>query len=290
MGIIPDKFNNEALGGHWLVNESKESFFELLNHLTFTTNNLQHFLNALSNPKIQTKPKDIIVADIGAGVGWTSAIIALDPRVKKVYVIEPSQNRLDIAPFVAKHFGAKLDKLVYMNGTFINLKLPEKVDLVILSGALHHCKDKEIPVLFKNIRDNLNPTSNYYYKDYKQKDKVINCKSKILISGEHYLNPIMIFWRIIRYITKLDWLKQNNEVFFRPFHWNDSHEWSGEHNRLKSTLDNIFEKEKFKTHYSFYKGDLIDPNLNYKSKLIKFLYKFHFQILYYYYAILEFKE
>jgi len=36
----------------------------------------------------------MVVADIGAGVGWTSAILALRPEVKKVYAVEPSKSRL----------------------------------------------------------------------------------------------------------------------------------------------------------------------------------------------------
>ena len=32
----------------------------------------------------------MLIADIGGGIGWTSAIIAKHPRVKKVYLVEPS--------------------------------------------------------------------------------------------------------------------------------------------------------------------------------------------------------
>ena len=116
--MLPERYNNEKLGDHWNVDENKDSFYRFLNYLTLTTDIKCYFEQSFSNTKLYTKTKDLIVADIGAGTAWTSAIIALKPEVKKVYIIEPSVNRLKIAENVLKHFSVDMNKITIINSTF----------------------------------------------------------------------------------------------------------------------------------------------------------------------------
>ena len=151
MELAP-RFVDEKIGKQWDVDETEESFRRLINHIYVKTRFKVHFERAISDCRLINKSEGIIVADIGAGVGWTSALMALRPEIEKVYVVEPSKNRLDCARNIAKHLGAPIEKLVFIDGTFVEPKVPEKVHLVSLCASIHHCWDGEIPKLFENIR------------------------------------------------------------------------------------------------------------------------------------------
>ena len=69
--MLPKRFDNEKLGDHWLVDENTESFHRFLDYLLLTTDIKGYFEQSLSNTTLYTKTKDLIVADLGAGTGWT---------------------------------------------------------------------------------------------------------------------------------------------------------------------------------------------------------------------------
>ena len=75
----------------------------------------------------------------------------------KIFVVEPSKNRLNRAEAIAKHLNAPREKLVFIEGTFENPRVPVNVDIVNLCASIHHCFDEEIPKLFDNIRNMLVP-------------------------------------------------------------------------------------------------------------------------------------
>ena len=51
-----------------------------MQHLVKTTRFKPHFERALSDWRLYTKPEGLVVADIGAGVAWTSSVMALRPK------------------------------------------------------------------------------------------------------------------------------------------------------------------------------------------------------------------
>ena len=91
MTLVP-RFINENIGEHWVVDETQESFSRLMQHIAITTRFKPHFERALSDWRLYSKPEGLIVADIGAGVAWTSAIMALSPEIS--IVLRPSLNIL----------------------------------------------------------------------------------------------------------------------------------------------------------------------------------------------------
>ena len=281
MNKIAEKYKSEDLGDHWKVDETKSSFIKLLNHLCISSNNYQFFNEAISNYLLFDKTKDIIVADLGAGIGWTSAILALDPRIKKIYVVDPSKNRLKIAPYVAKHFSSDSKKLVYIEGSFSNFHLPEKVDLFLLNGAFHHCDYIDMKALFLNIKLYLKINIKFSYYNFQSKKVDVYSKSKILISCEHHLNKYIHLWRLFKKV----FFKYDNKKKI-----SDYNIWSSEHNRFKKEIINIFKENKLSYNFFYFNGDMIDPMLINKSKFKKFLYFYNIQALYYYYSILEFNE
>ena len=112
MSLVP-RFIDEKIGEHWSVDETPDSFSGLMKHTATTTRFKPHFERALSDWRLYSKSEGLIVADIGAGVAWTSAVMALRPEISKVYVVEPSKNRLNCAEAVAKHFGVPIKNLPF---------------------------------------------------------------------------------------------------------------------------------------------------------------------------------
>ncbi len=264
---IPDRFINEKLVEHWDIDETKKSFDRLINHLKHTTNMYNWFIEPAQNILRLCKKDDLIIADVGGGVGWTSCILAQFSQVKKVYVIDPSKERLSKGPFVAKHFNAPPSKINFIEGTFDNFNLPEKVDLIILNGAFHHCFDKDAKALFDSIKKNLSEET--------------SVDSKVLISNEHYLNPLVMVKRFIRYYFRFFLLKKKkndwNKNPIGPGNWNAPDNFGGEHNRLKKDINKIFKKNGFIAKYHLFDEDLVKKKYRYKWM----------QPLIYYYAILH---
>jgi SAM-dependent methyltransferase len=256
MSLAP-RFVDEKIGDHWFVDETTESFQRLMEHISIKTKFKAHFERALSDWRIYSQTEGVIVADIGAGVGWTSALMALRPEIEKVYVIEPSRNRLNCAKAIANHLGAPEKKLVFINGTFEEPNLPEKVHIISLCASIHHCWDKEMPKLFENIRNLLIPN-----------------KGLVLLSNEHYVNRLYILRRILSslfHLTK------------KPFNWrSDPDPWSGEHIRFKYELNKIFKRERFNVKYFSLEGDLCDRESNWPW--------YQWLTWTYYYAILRPKD
>ncbi|MBF0171426.1 MAG: hypothetical protein HQK87_10145, partial [Nitrospinae bacterium] len=112
MTKVAERFVNEKLAAHWQVDETDESFKRLLYHLEVKTNFKPYFEIAMNKvfvpdsdlTSIIKQKGAITAADIGAGVAWTSAMLAKNPNVKEVYSVEPSQNRLQHGKYVIKHF------------------------------------------------------------------------------------------------------------------------------------------------------------------------------------------
>ena len=280
---IPDRFFEEKLPDIWSVNEDHKSFDKLQNHLINTTNMFYFFHKAISKVLDFYSPEGLVIADVGGGVGWTSSILSSFPQIKKIYLIDPSPTRLDKSKHVADHYNINKSKVFPIKGDFQKFNLPEKVDIVILNGAFHHCVDEYTKILFENIRKSLKEPKITKYLDYRGKQKQITLRSKILISGEHYLNNIVIYKRFIDYILgkfhlkkqKKDW----NGNFYELGKFNPPHYFSGEHDRSKKEIMKLFRKNNFK--FEIIEHD--EDNLKNKNRLSKF-YKNHKT---YYYAILE---
>ena len=80
---IAKRFIKEKVEGHWAVNKDLKSFDKLQHHLINTTNMFSFFYKAISKVLDFYNPEGLIIADIGGGVGWTSAILGSFPQIKK---------------------------------------------------------------------------------------------------------------------------------------------------------------------------------------------------------------
>ena len=279
---VAERFVNENIKkNHWNINKDKKSFDNLQNHLINTTNMFNFFYKAISEVLDFHCPEGLIIADIGGGVGWTSSILASFPQIKKIYLVDPSTSRLEKAKFISDHYGLDKSKIIIIKGEFLNFNLPEKVDVVILNGAFHHCFDKDVDGLFKNIRLNLNAPKIIKYINYQGLEQSITQKSQILIAGEHYLYKKAIYKRFFMVILSSLYIikpkKDINGESYRFGNLNPPNYFSGEHERTKKQIFKLFNKNNFK--FKFFEHS--EDNLKNKKK---FLSK---RKLNYFYAILK---
>ena len=85
----------------------------------------------------------IVVADLGAGEGLISQLIA--HRAERVWCIDNSPRMVEVGTELAKKNG--LANLAYKLGDIEKVPLPDRsVDLAILSQALHHASHPQIAV------------------------------------------------------------------------------------------------------------------------------------------------
>ena len=235
---VPKRFVNEEIANHWLVDGSESSFARLLKHLQVKTHFYYGFCKAFDYFLDQRSDKDLIIADVGAGVGWTSAIMAKHPKVKKVYCLEPSTNRRSSFEYICKHWNVDPSKVEAIKGSFTNFRLPEKADAIVMCASIHHCHDDYLDVLFKNIDDSLIDNKG---------------KATILIANEDYVNVLFSFRRLMSYIKNRFKGKKPFWSIGKPRHY---HPHDLEHWRTKSELSEIFTKNNFKVNYKKLDVDL----------------------------------
>ena len=238
---VSKRFVNEEIAIHWLVDQDEESFTRLLEHIQINTHFYYGFCKAFEYLLTCRQDDNLVIADIGGGVGWTSAIMAKHPRVKKVYLVEPSQNRINSFDNICKHLNVIPNKVESISGNFVNFSLPEKVDIVVMCASIHHCHDDYLDDLFRNINEFL---------------KHNRGKAIVLIANEHYVNSLYSLKRLLSLMkhfvkgSKPYWNVSN----LRHYHPNDFEHW-----RTKSELDTkIFGKYQFRANYKLLNVDLCD--------------------------------
>lgn len=232
---LSPQFREEDLGLHWQVDETKETFKKLKSHLERSTNFRKYFDEAINRIVL---PENATIVDIGAGVGWTSALLALNKNVDKVYAVEPSKNRLNRIESVARHFNAPQEKIIKIDGTFKDIKVNEKVDLVVMTGSFHHCWDKDLSFLFSNIRSILKSTP---------------VKGRLLIANEHYVTP---FWTLKRMLSWMKHFADRASLFYSPGKWRSPYPFDGEHWRTRKEVEEIFKQYGFSYDIYVHDGDL----------------------------------
>jgi ubiquinone/menaquinone biosynthesis C-methylase UbiE len=146
---------------------------------------------------IRAIPQDgLRIADLAAGIGWTSALLSKLDNVAEVHAVEISLHRLErLLPHSVAMFGGRAEKIRRYLGSFYDLQLPpQSMDLVFLSQAFHHA-DRPIKLMMEC-------------------DRVLKTGGRIVMVGEHGVGP---GWFIGRFLKAL--LRQRKIVmdFHRLF-------------------------------------------------------------------------
>lgn len=246
---LAKRFIDEKLAIHWQVDKSRESFDKLIHHLEKRTNFLPYFQKALEQTPIGKTPGGIKVGEIGAGVGWTSAILGKRSDVSRVYAVEPSRNRRERISIVADHFSVPEGKVIPVDGTFQDFNIPEKVHLIVMCASLHHCYERDISILFRNIREYLLPAPE---------------GGIVLFANEHYVN---LLWSVKIFLSWLRHFPKRTDLYYGPGRWRVPHPYDGEHWRTRKELEEIFGREGFKVQWYLHDGDLCKDKPNWYYRL-----------------------
>jgi SAM-dependent methyltransferase len=86
---------------------------------------------------------DLTVADLAAGIGWTSSLISRLPNVETVHAVDISQHRLELLfPQAMRMFGGAPAKVRRHLGSFYQLGFEAgSIDVVLMSAAFHHASN-----------------------------------------------------------------------------------------------------------------------------------------------------
>jgi SAM-dependent methyltransferase len=81
--------------------------------------------------------------DLGAGVGWTTALLSRLPEVATLYAVDFSRHRLaELAPLIFDTLGAETSKITRAVGSFYDVRLPAgSADFCFMSQAFHHADE-----------------------------------------------------------------------------------------------------------------------------------------------------
>lgn len=145
------------------------------------------------------------VADLAAGIGWTSALFSKLDRVAEVHATEISKHRLnELFPYAIDMFKGNPDKIYRYIGSFYDLGFEaESMDIVFLSQAFHHA-DQPLKLLAEI-------------------DRVTRKGGTIILSGENYISQYSQIKRAIKNSLKFGRISINFFENFPPDHLGGDH-------------------------------------------------------------------
>ncbi len=79
------------------------------------------------------------VADLAAGIGWTSALLTRNENVGMVHIVDISKHRLELVENAIDMLDGEPSKIKRYQGSFYNLRFDDQsMDVIFLSQAFHH--------------------------------------------------------------------------------------------------------------------------------------------------------
>lgn len=123
---------------------------------------------------------ELKVADLAAGIGWSSALFSRMDQVAEVSAMEMSKHRLiQLLPYAVDMFHGVPEKIKRYIGSFYDLDFQdESMDVVFLSQAFHHA-DQPLRLLGEI-------------------DRVIRKGGVVFLSGENFIPMPVIIKRVIK--------------------------------------------------------------------------------------------
>lgn len=135
---------------------------------------------------LDLKPGEII-ADIGAGSGFFSQLMAFIGVPIKIYITENDPNIVSyLDEKVAQRSFAEIIPEI-IKGTRFKTHLPEKVDKIILRNTFHHFSNED--VMLRSIRESLKPDGKLFvFENLYGTDSSDHCKMEL--TEPEIRNPI----------------------------------------------------------------------------------------------------
>lgn len=151
-------------------------------------------------------PGDSIkIADLAAGIGWTSALLSKLPKVSEIHAVEISKHRLDsLFQHSVKMLSGEDNKIFRHLGSFYDLHFDDNsIDIIYLSQAFHHA-DNPLRLLIEC-------------------DRVLKSRGRIILVGEHYIGVDKIIRRFLSTLIKSKKVTTNFYKLFAPDHMSGDH-------------------------------------------------------------------
>ncbi len=154
------------------------------------------------------------IADLAAGIGWTSALLSKLPNVSEVHAVEISRHRLgDLCEHSVRMMHGNEDKLYRHLGSFYDLQFDnDSLDLLFLSQGFHHA-NRPLSLLVEC-------------------DRVLKEGGKILLIGEPNMGVKTIIRRIMKLLIKERRLVTAFSELFPPDHETGDHYYSASNYRF----------------------------------------------------------
>jgi SAM-dependent methyltransferase len=140
----------------------------------------------------------IKIADLGAGIGWTSALLSKLQNISEVHAVDISKHRMDsLFKNSVKMFSGEEDKIFRYIGSFYDLKFKDKsMDIIYMSQSFHH--------------------ANKPLKLFLECDRVLKNNGRIILVGEHYIGIKLIIRRFLSILIRQKKLITNFYEIFPP--------------------------------------------------------------------------
>lgn len=128
--------------------------------------------------------RNLKIADLAAGIGWTSSLLSKIDTVAEVHSVEISQHRLaELYEHSIKMLGGDENKLHRYIGSFYDLKFDDNsFDVIFFSQAFHHA-DRPLHLLVEC-------------------DRILKPGGSIILIGEHYFTFLKKAKGFLRNIVK----------------------------------------------------------------------------------------
>ena len=115
---------------------------------------------------------------------------------------------------------------------------------MVMTGSFHHCWDKDLYSLFRNIKDLL---------------KSFPGKGRVLIANEHYVTH---FWTFKQMLSWIKHFADRSSLYYGPGKWRAPYPFDGEHWRSRKEIEQIFKQYGFSYDIYVHDGDLCKDKSN----------------------------
>ena len=177
----------------WIEDGNYKKCIDYLNSskLLYEYQQAEKFINNFEGQAIR-------VADLAAGIGWTSALLSKLPNVSEVHAVEISKHRIgSLFEHSFKMLSGENNKIFRYLGSFYDLQFDDKsIDIIFMSQAFHHA-DKPFKLLFEC-------------------DRVLKDYGRIILVGEHYIGIKKIIRRFLSILIRQKKVTINFYEMFKP--------------------------------------------------------------------------
>jgi len=199
-------WNNLEVEKGKIWNISNGDYTSCLNYLNDTGlmdefNDAEEIINKINTTNLK-------VADLAAGIGWTSALLSKNKNISEVHAVEISEHRIEeLFEHSIKMMKGKEEKIFRYIGSFYDLKFnSNSIDIFFLSQAFHHA-DRPFNLLIEI-------------------DRVLKPGGMIILIGEHYFSPLKVILGFFRYFFKKGKITLNFRKLFSTDHELGDHYYS----------------------------------------------------------------